>query len=130
MGKNATLTGSVSPIAYAATIFEADKLLGVLTGSEAETTNNRMELMAVIRALEAMKGAPEIIVNSDSKYVVDGATKWLERWQANGWKNASNKPVRNRVRIPGSSGQRFRYHPDKHSNLIRTAIPGHPDKAV
>lgn len=66
-----------------------------LSGSEAETTNNRMELTAAIRALEALIEPCEINLHSDSKYVLDGITKWVHGWQRNGWKNASKQPVRN-----------------------------------
>ncbi|MEP2737023.1 MAG: ribonuclease HI [Erythrobacter sp.] len=66
-----------------------------LSGGEADTTNNRMEMMAVIRALEALIEPCEIDLYSDSKYVLDGMTKWIEGWQKRGWMNASKKPVRN-----------------------------------
>ena len=66
-----------------------------LSGGEAATTNNRMELMAVIRALEALKSPSEAVIHTDSRYVMDGATKWLKRWKANGWKTADKKPVKN-----------------------------------
>ena len=66
-----------------------------LSGSEAQTTNNRMELTAAIRALEALIEPCEVILHSDSKYVLDGITKWVHGWQKNGWKNASKQPVRN-----------------------------------
>jgi len=66
-----------------------------LSGAEAETTNNRMELTAAIRALEALIEPCAIVLHSDSKYVLDGITKWVHGWQRNGWKNASKQPVRN-----------------------------------
>ena len=66
-----------------------------LSGSEAETTNNRMELTAAIRALEALIEPCVVVLHSDSKYVLDGITKWVHGWQKNGWKNASKQPVRN-----------------------------------
>ncbi len=66
-----------------------------LCGGEADTTNNRMEMMAVIKALEAMKGNPKIELYTDSKYVMQGITEWLEGWKARGWKTASKKPVKN-----------------------------------
>src|SRR6476659_10389447 len=65
-----------------------------LSGGEAETTNNRMELTAAIRALEALIEPCAIVLHSDSKYVLDGITKWVHGWQRNGWKNASKQPVR------------------------------------
>ena len=66
-----------------------------ISGGERLTTNNRMELMAVIRALQTLKGPSVAIVHTDSRYVMDGLTKWLPRWKANGWKTADKKPVKN-----------------------------------
>jgi ribonuclease HI len=66
-----------------------------LTGSEADTTNNRMEMTAVIRALSALTRPCRVELHSDSRYVIDGMTKWIDGWQKKGWKNASKKPVRN-----------------------------------
>ena len=66
-----------------------------LSGGEPATTNNRMELTAAIKALEALIEPCEILLHSDSKYVLDGITKWVHGWQKNGWKNASKQPVRN-----------------------------------
>jgi len=64
-------------------------------GGEAETTNNRMELMAAIRALESLTRSVEARLHTDSTYVKDGITKWLAKWKANGWKTAARKPVKN-----------------------------------
>lgn len=66
-----------------------------LSGGEAETTNNRMEMMAVIKALEAMKKPGHIDLYTDSKYVMQGVNEWLEGWKAKGWKTAGKKPVKN-----------------------------------
>lgn len=66
-----------------------------ISGGEAETTNNRMEMTAVIRALEALIEPCEVNLHSDSRYVIDGMTKWIAGWQKKGWINASRKPVRN-----------------------------------
>jgi ribonuclease HI len=66
-----------------------------LSGGEARTTNNRMELTAAIRALQALKAPCEVVLHSDSKYVLDGITKWIVGWQRNGWKTAAKKPVLN-----------------------------------
>ncbi len=66
-----------------------------LNGGEGDTTNNRMEMMAVIKALEAVKGSPKIEIYTDSKYVMHGITEWLEGWKARGWKTAAKKPVKN-----------------------------------
>ena len=64
-------------------------------GGDSETTNNRMELMAAIMALEALKGPTTIDLHTDSTYVKDGITKWIHKWQRNGWKTAAKKPVKN-----------------------------------
>lgn len=66
-----------------------------LSGGEPETTNNRMELMAAIAALEALKRPSEVTLTTDSVYVRDGITKWLHNWKRNGWKTAAKKPVKN-----------------------------------
>ncbi len=66
-----------------------------LHGGESPTTNNRMELMAVIRALEAMKRPAPIKVHTDSQYVRQGITQWIHNWKRNGWKTASKQPVKN-----------------------------------
>lgn len=66
-----------------------------LFGGEAETTNNRMELMAVIQALESLNRDCKIIVTSDSQYVLKGINEWMENWKKRGWKTAAKKPVKN-----------------------------------
>ena len=66
-----------------------------LSGGENPTTNNRMELKAAIEGLNALKAQSSIILYTDSRYVMDGLTKWLPRWKANGWKTADKKPVKN-----------------------------------
>lgn len=67
-----------------------------LSGGESETTNNRMELTAVIEALQALKKPCEIILYTDSRYVMDGVQKWLPNWKQNGWRTSNKKsPVKN-----------------------------------
>lgn len=66
-----------------------------LSGGEADTTNNRMEMTAVIKGLEALKKSSRIELYSDSKYVLQGITEWLPGWKARGWKTAAKKPVKN-----------------------------------
>lgn len=66
-----------------------------LSGGEAETTNNRMEMMAAIMALEAIKRPSRVKLTTDSKYVKDGLTQWIHGWIARGWKTAAKKPVKN-----------------------------------
>lgn len=67
----------------------------LLYGGEPETTNNRMELMAVISALEALTRPAGVRVTTDSKYVQQGITEWIGNWKRNGWKTAARKPVKN-----------------------------------
>lgn len=66
-----------------------------LFGGEAETTNNRMELMAVIKALESLNKQCKVKVTSDSQYVLKGINEWMENWKKRGWKTAAKKPVKN-----------------------------------
>ncbi|WP_305908959.1 ribonuclease HI [Methylomarinum sp. Ch1-1] len=66
-----------------------------LYGGEAETTNNRMELMAAIQGLEALKRPCRVKLNTDSKYVLQGITEWMANWKKRGWKTASKQPVKN-----------------------------------
>lgn len=66
-----------------------------LSGREAHTTNNRMELMAVMKGLAALKAPCEVKLHTDSRYVIDGITKWVFGWQKNGWRTADKKPVKN-----------------------------------
>ena len=64
-------------------------------GGDPLTTNNRMELMAAIQALEALKRPERVSLHTDSTYLLNGITKWVEGWQRNGWKTAAKKPVKN-----------------------------------
>ena len=66
-----------------------------LSGGERDTTNNRMELMAAIRGLEALKRPCQVTLSTDSRYVMDGLTKWIVGWQRNGWRTAARQPVKN-----------------------------------
>jgi ribonuclease HI len=66
-----------------------------LSGGEALTTNNRMELQAVISALNTLKRPCAVRLSTDSRYVMDGLTKWIHGWQKNGWRTADKKPVKN-----------------------------------
>jgi len=66
-----------------------------LSGGETQTTNNRMELMAAIRALESLTRPVKARLHTDSQYVREGITAWLPRWKARGWKTADKKPVKN-----------------------------------
>ncbi len=66
-----------------------------LHGGDPETTNNRMELTAAIEALNALKGRRDVVLYTDSKYVMDGIKTWLPNWKKRGWKTAAKKPVKN-----------------------------------
>ncbi len=66
-----------------------------LSGGEPETTNNRMELQAIIEGLKQLKQPCQVHIVTDSKYALDGWNQWLPRWQANHWKTADRKPVKN-----------------------------------
>lgn len=66
-----------------------------LKGSDSDTTNNRMELMAAIQGLESLTRDSKIILTTDSRYVQDGITQWIHNWKKNGWKTAAKKPVKN-----------------------------------
>ena len=68
----------------------------ILSGSEADTTNNRMELTAVIMGLSALKRPVDITVVTDSRYVMDGITKWIANWKKNHWKTAAKSDVKNK----------------------------------
>ena len=107
------------------------------SGGSAATTNNLMELTAVIEALKALKKASAVTIHTDSRYVMDGAAKWLSGWKKKGWKTADKKPVKNEdlwrvldeamarhhihwVWVAGHSG-----HPENEraDQLARDAIP-------
>ncbi len=66
-----------------------------LSGGEPETTNNRMELMAAIMALESLREPVEANIHTDSTYVRNGITQWINNWRRNGWRTAAKKPVKN-----------------------------------
>ncbi len=66
-----------------------------LSGGEADTTNNRMELLAAIRGLQSLNRPCQVALTTDSVYLRDGITKWIHGWQRNGWRTADKKPVKN-----------------------------------
>jgi ribonuclease HI len=66
-----------------------------LCGGEKNSTNNRMELMAAIMALESLKRRSKILITTDSQYVMNGITSWIKNWKKRNWKTAANKPVKN-----------------------------------
>jgi ribonuclease HI len=76
-------------------ILQAGSKTKEMCGGEPVTTNNRMELMAAIMALEALTRPCKVDLHTDSKYVMDGITSWIHGWKARGWKTADKKPVKN-----------------------------------
>ncbi|PXA92132.1 ribonuclease HI [Nostoc sp. 3335mG] len=80
---------------WGAVLRAADGRERELSGGEKVTTNNRMELMAAIEGLKALKRPCRVILSTDSRYVMDGLTKWIKGWQKNGWKTAARQPVKN-----------------------------------
>jgi ribonuclease HI len=86
--------GNPGPGGWGAVLSYKDKTKE-LYGGERETTNNRMELLAVINALEALNKPCTVQLNSDSKYVLQGITEWLDNWKKRGWLTASKAPVKN-----------------------------------
>lgn len=79
-----------------------------LSGAEGATTNNRMELMAAIQALESLSRPCRVTLHTDSLYVRDGLTKWLPGWKAKGWKTAAKEPVKNQdlwMRLDAANGR-------------------------
>jgi ribonuclease HI len=86
--------GNPGPGGWAA-LLRYGKVEKVISGSEAATTNNRMELMGAIGALEALTRSCGVRITTDSQYVKQGMEQWLARWQANGWRTSDKKPVKN-----------------------------------
>ena len=77
-------------------ILKYDDKIKEINGFSKETTNNIMELSAVIKALKELNRSCDIIITTDSNYVKDGITKWIHNWKKNGWKTANKKPVKNK----------------------------------
>ena len=112
-----------------------------LSGGEKATTNNRMELTAVIEGLKALKKPSAVTIHTDSRYVMDGAEKWLKGWKIKGWKTADWKPVKNEdlwraldaemlrhtIKWKWVRGHTGHVENERADALARGAIPG-PDK--
>lgn len=108
-----------------------------LSGSDAATTNNRMELMAAIMALQSLKQPCDIELHTDSQYVMKGITEWLTGWKRNGWKTADKKPVKNadlwqelekaasthRIQWKWVRGHNGDVHNERVDQLAREAVP-------
>ncbi len=89
-------TGNPGPGGWGAVIFDQDDKQKNISGSEKNTTNNRMELLAAIMSLKKIKSNSEVIIFTDSTYVKNGITEWMKNWKKNGWKNSNKKPVKNK----------------------------------
>ena len=89
-------SGNPGPGGWAAIILDEEKNQTNIFGKEKSTTNNRMELMAPIMALQKVKRSSEIVVYTDSTYLKNGITLWIKSWEKNGWKNANKKSVKNK----------------------------------
>ena len=89
-------SGNPGPGGWAAIILVNNEVKDMLSGSEKNTTNNQMELMAPIKAIQKFKKKSDIIIVTDSTYVKDGITTWIKRWEKNEWKTVSKKPVKNK----------------------------------
>lgn len=87
--------GNPGPGGWGVVMIQAGGSTNEMFGGEVFTTNNRMELMAVIKGLEAIQGIQNINIYTDSKYVKNGITLWIKNWEKNGWKTASKKDVAN-----------------------------------
>ena len=89
-------SGNPGPGGWGAVIFDNDNKQRNISGSEENTTNNRMELLAAIMALEEVSTNSEITIYTDSTYVKNGITEWVLKWKENGWKNSNKEPVKNK----------------------------------
>ena len=89
-------SGNPGPGGWGAVIFDNNNKQKNISGSEENTTNNRMELSAAIMALEEVNSNSEITIYTDSIYVKNGITEWVLKWKENGWKNSNKEPVKNK----------------------------------
>ena len=89
-------SGNPGPGGWGAVIFDNDNKQKNISGSEENTTNNRMELSAAIMALEEVNKNSEITIYTDSSYVKNGISEWVLKWRENGWKNSNKEPVKNK----------------------------------
>ena len=89
-------SGNPGPGGWGVVIFDNNNKQKNISGSEKNTTNNRMELSAAIMALKKIKTNSEVTIYTDSTYVKNGITEWSLKWKENGWKNSNKKPVKNK----------------------------------
>ena len=88
-------SGNPGPGGWGAVIFDEKEKQNNISGKVKDTTNNRMELMAPIMALKKIKSKSDITIFTDSTYVKNGITEWIQKWEKNGWKSSNRKPVKN-----------------------------------
>ncbi|MBN9555178.1 MAG: ribonuclease HI [Alphaproteobacteria bacterium] len=112
-------SGNPGPGGWAA-ILRSDAHERELSGGETHTTNNRMEMTAVIEGLRAIKTPADVSIHTDSKYVMDGARSWLPNWKKRGWKTADKKPVKNEDLWRALDEQQIR-----HLSVTWTWVRGH-----
>ena len=89
-------SGNPGPGGWGAVILDQNDKQKNISGSEKNTTNNRMELLAAIMSLKKIKTNSEVVIFTDSIYVKNGITEWMKNWKKNGWKNSNKKPVKNK----------------------------------
>jgi ribonuclease HI len=89
-------SGNPGPGGWGAVIIDEKNNQIELSGSEKSTTNNRMELLAPIKALKKIKEEANITIFTDSTYLKNGITEWIKKWEINGWKSANKKPIKNK----------------------------------
>ena len=112
--------GNPGPGAWGCILQHPDGMSEQLSGVEDHTTNNRMELLAVCKGLAHLWERSLITVYTDSQYVQQGITHWVKRWQVNGWKNSSKRPVANM-----GLWKQMLIEEARHSRVIYNWIPGH-----
>jgi|TARA_B100001059_G_scaffold133295_1_gene133521 ribonuclease HI len=89
-------SGNPGPGGWGAVIFDHNDKQKNISGSEKNTTNNRMELLAAIMSLKKIKSNSKVVIFTDSTYVKNGITEWMKNWKKNGWKNSNKRPVKNK----------------------------------
>ena len=115
--------GNPGPGGWAA-VLSAGEHEKEISGAQPQTTNNRMELQAVISALQALKRPAEVRLFTDSQYVRRGVLEWLEPWKARGWKTADKKPVKNQDLWEVLDGEVSKHRIEWHWVKGHSGIPG------
>ncbi len=113
-------SGNPGPGGWAAIVVSPSGETTELSGSEPDTTNNRMELTGAIEGLRALDSATEVVIVTDSRLMIDSMTKWIAGWKRKGWKTAAGKPVKNQDLILALEEQI-----ERHPNLRWHWVKGH-----